>query len=130
MRVIEEAAGETLKAFISENISKGGKIIRDGWSGYSKSDTEGYDHEIYTRSGTKQAEETLPHVHLVVSLVKHWLLGTHQGAVQPKHLQGYLEEHTFRFKGKNAAKRGLLFYRLLENAMRVEPLTYRKLVQS
>jgi hypothetical protein len=69
-------------------------------------------------------------VHLVVSLVKRWLLGTHQGAVQPKHLQGYLEEYTFRFNRKNAAKRGLLFYRLLENAMQVEPLTYRNLVQS
>ena len=130
MRVIKEATGETLGAFISENIAKGSKIITDGWSGYSKLDTEGYGHEIYTRGDTKQTGETLPHVHLVVSLVKRWLLGTHQGAVQPKHLQGYLEEYTFRFNRKNAAKRGLLFYRLLENAMRVEPLTYRKLVQS
>jgi hypothetical protein len=91
---------------------------------------ENLDHEIYSHSGTKQTEEALPHVHLVVSLVKRRLLGTRQGAVQPKHLQGYLEEYTFRFNRKNTAKRGLLLYRLLENAMQVEPLIYRKLVQS
>jgi transposase-like protein len=130
MLVIEEAIGETLKAFIRENISKGSKIIADRWLGYSKLDMEGYDHEIYSHSGTKQTEEALPHVHLVVSLVKRRLLGTHQGAVRPKHLQGYLEEYTFRFNRKNAARRGLLFYRLLENAMQVEPLTYKKLLQS
>jgi hypothetical protein len=54
--VTEEAAGETLKAFICENISKGGKIITDGWLGYSKPDTEGCGHEVYTGSGTKQTE--------------------------------------------------------------------------
>ena len=129
MRMIEEASAETLKTFIGENISKGSKIITDGWSGYSKLEADGYEHEIYKRNDATRTEETLPHVHLVVSLVKRWLLGTHQGAVQPKHLQGYLEEYTFRFNRKNAAKRGLLFYRLLENAMQVEPLTYKKLVQ-
>jgi transposase-like protein len=130
MRAIEEASGETLKAFIGENTSKGSKIITDGWPGHSKVDAEGYDHEMYTRSGTKQTEETLLHVHLVVSLVKRWLLGARQEAAQAKHLQGYLEEYTFRFNRKNAAKRGFLFYRLLEIAMQVEPLAYRKLAQS
>jgi hypothetical protein len=60
MRVIEDASGETLGAFIRENIAKGGKIITDGWSGYSKLHTEGYGYEIYTRGDTKQTEETLP----------------------------------------------------------------------
>jgi hypothetical protein len=49
--------------------------------------------------------------------------------VQSKHLQEYLEEYTFRFNRKNSAQKGLLFYRLLENAMLIEPLTYRKLVE-
>jgi transposase-like protein len=103
MRVIEDASGETLGAFIRENIAEGSKIITDGWSGYSKLNTEGYVHEIYTRSDTKQTEETLPRVHLVVSLVKCRLSDARQGAVQPKHLQGYLEEYIFRFNHKNAA---------------------------
>jgi hypothetical protein len=68
-------------------------------------------------------------VHLAVSLVKHRLLGTRQGAVRPKHLQGYLEEYTFRFNRKNSVPKGLLFYQPLENAMLIEPLTYKKLVE-
>jgi hypothetical protein len=92
-------------------------------------EAEGYYHELYNQNEAAQAEETLPQARLVVSLLKRWLLGTHQGAVQPQHLQGYLEEYTFRFKRKNSAQRGLLFYRLLENAMLIEPLTYRKLVE-
>lgn len=76
--MIEEAAGETLKAFIRENIAKGGEIIMDGWSGHSKLDTEGYGHEIYTHGDTKRTERTLPHVHLVVSLSKRRLLGARQ----------------------------------------------------
>jgi hypothetical protein len=92
-------------------------------------EAEGYCHEIYTPSEATQAEETLPHVHLAVSLVKRRLLGTRQGAVRPKQLQGNLEEYTFRFNRKNSVPRGLLFYRLLENVMLTKPLTYKKLVE-
>ena len=65
----------------------------------------------------------LPHVHLVISLLKRWLLGTHQGAVETKHLQAYLDEYVFRFNRRTSKKRGLLFYRLLENAMITLPFT-------
>jgi transposase-like protein len=129
MRVITDAFRESLGVFVRENIAKGSTIITDGWPAYSKLEAEGSCHELYTQSEAVQAEETLPHVHLVVSLLKRWLLGTHQGAVRPKHLQGYLEEYTFRFNRKNSVQRGLLFYRLLENAMLTEPLTYKELVE-
>jgi hypothetical protein len=129
MRVIRDAAREFPGVFIRENISKGSKIITDGWPAYSKLEAEGYCHEIYTQSEATQAEETLARVHLVVSLLKRRLLGTRRGAVQPKHLQGYPEEYTFRFNRKNSVQRGLLFYRLLENAMLIEPLTYKKPVE-
>jgi hypothetical protein len=36
-------------------------------------------------------------VHLVASLLKRWLLGTHQGAVSFAYLEYYLDEFTFRF---------------------------------
>jgi transposase-like protein len=129
MRVITNASRESVGVFIRKNISKGSTIITAGWPAYSKLEAGGYRHEIYTQSEATPAEKTLPHARLVVSLLKRWLLGTHQGAVQPKHLQEYLEEYTFRFNRKNSAQRGLLFYRLLENAMLIEPLTYRKLVE-
>ena len=65
----------------------------------------------------------LPHVHMIVSLLKRGLLGTHQGAVQEMHLQAYLDEYVFRFNRRKSANRGLLFYRLLECAMHVAPTT-------
>ena len=69
----------------------------------------------------------LPHVHTVTSLLKRWLLGTHQGAVEPKHLQSYLDEYIFRFNRRKSAQRGLLFYRLLEAAMQTKTITYEEL---
>jgi transposase-like protein len=129
MPVITNASWESLGVFIGENISKGSTILTDGWPAYAKLEAEGYRHEFYNQNEATQGEETLPQVYLVVSLLKRWLLGIRQGAVQPKHLQGYLEEYTFRFNRKNSAQRGLLFYRLLGNAILIEPLTYRKLVE-
>jgi hypothetical protein len=40
----------------------------------------------------KPAHETMPGVHRVASLLKRWLLGTYQGAVQPKQLY-YMPMH-------------------------------------
>ena len=67
-------------------------------------------------------------MHLVASLAKRWLLGTHQGGVKPAHLQAYLDEFAFRFNRRRSRSRGMLFYRLLEQAVRAPPRTYRSLV--
>ena len=64
----------------------------------------------------------------MASLLKRWLLGTHQGAVQPQHLDYYIDEFTFRFNRRRSRARGLLFYRLLEQALAVNPVPYRHLV--
>jgi transposase-like protein len=102
--------------------------VTDAWSGFSGIENKGFTREIYNQSKAQTQDEMLPHVHTIISLLKRWLLGTHQGAVKKQHLQPYLEEYTFRFNRRKAAKRGLLFYRLLENAMQVAPTTYNQLV--
>ena len=58
------------------------------------------------------AHVVMPGVHRVASLLKRWLLGTHQGSVGPEHLDAYLNEFTFRFNRRRSRRRGLLFYRL------------------
>ena len=68
-------------------------------------------------------ENLLPKINLTVSLLKRWLLGTHQGAVRPQHLDYYLDEFTFRFNRRTSRSRGLLFYRLLQNAVALPPVT-------
>jgi len=65
----------------------------------------------------------MPGVHRIASLLKRWVLGTHQGSVTPDHLQSYLEEFTFRFNRRTSRSRGLVFRRLLEQAVVTGPVT-------
>jgi len=129
MSIIPDASGESLKSFVTSNIKKGSTIITDGWPSYSFVETSGYQHMKLKKKDLTDDETMLPRVHLVVSLLKRWLLGTHQGAVSEKHLQAYLDEYVFRFNRRKSAARGLLFYRLLECAMNVKPITYDELVK-
>jgi hypothetical protein len=71
----------------------------------------------------------LPRVHLVASLLKRWLLGTHQGAVSREHLDYYLDEFTFRFNRRKSHSRGKLFLRLAEQAVAVGPSPYKSMVR-
>ncbi len=62
------------------------------------------------------------------SLVKRWILGTHHGSVQPEHLDAYLDEFVFRFNRRTSSSRGMLFYRLLQQAVVTAPVTYGDVV--
>ena len=129
-KIILEASADELKAFINETIKPGSKIITDGWSGYNfLSESENFEHQVKTISGSgKQAHELLPHVHMVDSLLKRWINGTHQGNVSHKHLSYYLEEFAFRFNRKLSTYRGKLFYRLMQQAVSVTPKPYSELI--
>jgi hypothetical protein len=45
--------------------------------------------------------------------------------VQPDQLDYYLDEFVFRFNRRSSRSRGMLFYRLLEQAVLTEPVTYQ-----
>jgi transposase-like protein len=104
-------------------------VHTDGWQGYVGLDRKGYRHEVtkLARSG-RLAHELLPRVHRIASLLKRWLLGTHQGAVNREHLDYYLDEFTFRFNRRRSRARGMLFYRLLQQATEIDPVPYHRLV--
>jgi transposase-like protein len=127
MSVIADATSQSLHTFIKENVEKGSHLITDGWSGYSGIEKYDYAREIHVQKNEKDESKLLPHVHTITSLLKRWLLGTHQGAVEPKHLHSYLDEYIFRFNRRKSAQRGLLFYRLLEAAMQTKTVTYKEL---
>jgi len=127
MKVVPDLSGESLQGFIKENVESGSTVITDGWSSYASIGKSGYKHIVPQKYEVADEKNLLPHVHMVVSLLKRWLLGTHQGAVQEMHLQAYLDEYVFRFNRRKSAKRGLLFYRLLECAMHIPPTTYAEL---
>ena len=127
---IKDASAASLHPFVVNNIESGSVVHTDGWEGYSGLDKQGYSHKVTVLRGRKEsASELLPRVHRVVSLLKRWLMGTHQGAVSHEHLDYYLDEFTFRFNRRNSRYRGKLFYRLLQQAVAVEPMTYGRLVK-
>lgn len=129
MKRIRDASGESLLPFVKECIEPGSVVHTDGWLGYSGLEKEGYVHEItVVRGQEKSASALMPRVHRVVSLLKRWLLGTHQGAVSHKHLDYYLDEFTFRFHRRKSKSRGKLFYRLVQQAVAVNPATYKMIV--
>jgi len=129
LRIIPNAESSSLQDFLHDFVEPQSTIITDGWRSYPKAVANRYRHQprVIKDSG-EGAHAALPGVHRVSSLVKRWLLGTHQGAVEEDHLQGYLDEFAFRFNRRKSEFRGLLFRRLLENAVNVAPITYRSLV--
>ena len=130
MHRIADASAESLESFIAENIELGSVIHTDGWPSYGGVAAKGYTHQVTVLTHKKQsASELLPLVHLVASLLKRWLLGTHQGAVSCEHLDYYLDEFTFRFNRRNSKSRGKLFYRLVQQAVAVKPVPYKAMVR-
>ncbi len=128
LRQVESATKEQIHQFICDVIEPGSTICSDGSPAYKKIDTKGYKHKRTVHLGSSApAHETMAGVHRVSSLCKRWLLGTYQGAVKSKQLDYYLDEFAFRFNRRKSASRGLLFYRLLEQAVRAKPLTYNSI---
>lgn len=115
---VANASAASLEAFLLEAVEPGSTIRTDGWPSYSQLQALGYHHEeVVTGSDRDRLEQHFPRVHRVASLLKRWLLGTHQGAVQNQHLDYYLDEFTFRFNRRTSRSRGLLFYRLMQQAV-------------
>ena len=124
-------SAQSLKGYSGHNLAKPATVVTDGWSGYAGLATQGFDHEpIKLGRSWGDAALRLPAIHLVFSLAKRWLLGTHHGAVSPKHLQAYLDEYVFRFNRRTAASIAHRFARLVEHAVLTPPLHYRTIVHA
>ena len=130
MRRVADASSASLHPFVIDSVESDSVVHTDGWEGYSGLTRRGYQHKVTVlRNKQQSASELLPRVHRVVSLLKRWLMGTHQGAVSHEHLDYYLDEFTFRFNRRTSRYRGKLFYRLLQQAMAVGPTTYAQMVK-
>jgi transposase-like protein len=130
MSRVAEASAPSLQGFVQSAVASGSRVHTDGWDGYAGLTALGYVHEVSVRrgQGPSAPTERLPRVHRVAALLKRWLRGTHQGAVRPDHLDYYRDEFTFRFNRRTARSRGKLFYRLIQQAVQVEPSPYKAMV--
>src|SRR5881227_3571986 len=129
LAILADASAASLDAFLAAHVAKPATVATDGWRGYLDLPAAGYDHEPVSLSASRgDAALRLPGIHLVFSLVKRWLLGTHHGAVSEKHLPAYLDEYVFRFNRRTAKRVSHGFARLIEHAVRIKPSTYRAIV--
>ena len=126
---IADVSAGALGAFVEKHLGSGETAHTDGWRGYGVLGKTGYRHIVWVSSKLDQtAAGVLPRVHLLFSLLKRWILGTHQGSVSRKHLDGYLEEFTFRFNRRRARRITHGAERLLGIAMATPPRPFRKIV--
>ena len=129
LRRIPAASPSQLVTFVKHVIEPGSIVITDGWKGYAGLKQEGFKHRprLINANG-KTVSALLPRVHRVTSLLRRWLMGTHQGALSREQLDTYLEEFTFRFNRRTSRYRWKLFYGLVSQAVSIEPTPYSRLI--
>ena len=124
---VADASASSLEPAVAGAVELGSQVRTDDWKGYSRLDQLGYRRQI-ARSGADVGANLLPLANRVASLLKRWLLGTHQGAVDATHLDYYLDEYTFRFNRRTSGSRGLLFMRLVQQAVDLSPVPAKDIV--
>lgn len=115
---------------MKRNVEPDSDVFTDGWQGYAGLRAAGYRHHKKIAPTKKAAAEAMPHVHLVISLLKRWMTATHQGAIRPTHLAAYLDEFAFRFNRRLSQHRGKLFHRLVQQAITQRPPAVKQLYVS
>ena len=128
-RIPKDSAAHVIP-FVQEFVVPGAQVRTDGSAAYRSLTDLGYEHQRTVMLGSQvPAHVSMVGVHRVASLVQRWILGTHHGSVQPEHLDAYLDEFVFRFNRRTSSSRGMLFYRLLQQAVVTEPVTYNDVTQ-
>lgn len=128
LRSIPDASANSLEYAIQQTVERDSEIHTDGWNGYNHLNRLGYIHSV-VKEESDVGNNLLPFCHRTVALLKRWLLGTLQGAVSHAHLDYYLDEFTFRFNRRTSRHRGKLFYRLLQQAVAVEPVPLKTMIK-
>jgi transposase-like protein len=123
---VADASAKSLEAAVTATIELGSQVRTDGWRGYNGLDRLGYRREI-AHSTAEVGENLMPRANRVASRLKRWLLGTHQGAVSLTHLDYYLDEYTFRFNRRTSGLRGMLFFRLMQQAVDLSPVPAKEI---
>jgi len=123
---VPDDSAQSVIPFVEASIEPGATVRTDGSAAYRSLQGLGYAHQRTVMLGAEQpAHVSMAGVHRIAALLKRWILGTHHGAVKPGYLDAYLNEFVFRFNRRTSNSRGLLFYRLLQQAVLTDPHTYR-----
>jgi hypothetical protein len=121
----------TLGRFADGQIAPDARVVTDGLASYD-GDSLGsrpYERIVQTKAERRESD-ALQVCHWTISLLKRWLLGTHAGAVGPKHLQAYLDEFAFRHNRRKTNGVGRIAARVIEQLVARQPLTMRSLIDN
>lgn len=130
LQIVPSASAKSLTQFITTHIEIRSTIITDGWTGYNDVSKKGYEHQVQRLEEKENDEQMLPNAHRIASLLKRWLIGTHQNYVSPHRLQNYLEEFVFRYNIRKSNSRGLLFQKIMEQAVKHNPVKYQEIMSN
>jgi len=120
IEIISDANAVSLRAAIRKMVEPRGTVRTDEWKGYTPAALEEHKHVVMKRQSLEPGEDPTPLVHRIASLLKRWLLGTHQGGVQAEHIRSYLDEFIFRFNRRKSGSRGKLFHRLVQGMVQIK----------
>ena len=119
----------TLKSFAASQIALDTQVVTDGLASYNSDSLGERPHQAIVQTKQERREsDALQGCHWTTSLLKRWLLGTHAGAVRPKHLQAYLDEFAFRHNRRKTVGVGRIAARVIEQLVARGPITMRKLI--
>jgi hypothetical protein len=132
LEVADKVGGLDMIDFATEVVAPGTLIRTDGALMFKRLTGLGYGHEATpgTKGGrvVEDRDAVMPGAHLISSLLKRWTAGTLHHRLSYQHLPYYLDEFTFRFNRRNSKARGMLFYRLLQQAVDTDPHPLRDLI--
>jgi len=132
LETIPDSTEPAITAFVRKAVAPGSELVTDGSHAYKHLVPHGYAHDrnVLQHRGREASNAMLPRVHRVASLLKRWLLGSHQGRVSRSQMDHYLDEFAFRFNRRHSDRRGMLFYRLLQQCVAIPPTPYKKVIGS
>ena len=120
----------TLKRFADGQIAAQAEIVTDGHAGYNKKSLGDRPHEAKVQTKAERREnDAVQGCHWAIALLKRWLLGTHAGAVRPKHLQAYLDEFAFRTNRRKTKGIGRIAARVIEHLVARGPRPMKAIVK-
>jgi transposase-like protein len=114
--------------FACQVVATGATIHTDGARMFTRLAEHGYVHHATPGYKADDLDAVMPGPHLVSSLLKRWTAGTLHYRLSRSHMPYYLDEFTFRFNRRNSKARGMLFYRLLEQAVDTDPHPLKELI--
>lgn len=120
MRAVQTVDAPTIIRFAKDVIEPGSTVRTDGFPVYPPLEHHGFVHDR-NPVGKRKAHVILPHVHIFISNLRSFVMGTHHG-LDETHLQQYLDEFCWRFNRRKCHHQ--MFDRLLLACIEKEEMPF------